>query len=104
MQVIPLQTIPNQRFNIALGDQNCTLHLYQRGDYMYLDLSVDNVVIRQGMICLVNVSLLNYPVNGFSGVLFFADNNGAGGTPVYDQLGGRYTLFYMTEEEANVQH
>lgn len=102
MQVIPLQSIPNQRFNIVLNDQNCTLHLYQRGDYMFLDLSVDNVVIRQGMICLVNINLLNYPVNGFSGYLFFADNSDAGGTPVYDQLGSRYTLFYMTEEEANV--
>ena len=58
MQVIPLQAIPNQRFNIVLNDQNCTLHLYQRRDYMFLDLSVDNVVIRQGMICLVNINLL----------------------------------------------
>lgn len=102
MQVIPLQAIPNQRFNIVLGEQNCTLHIYQRSGYMYLDLSVDNKVIRQGMICLVNVNLLNYPVTGFSGYLFFADNSGAGGTPVYDRLGSRYTLFYMTEEEANV--
>lgn len=102
MQVIPLQAIPNQRFNIVLGDQNCTLHIYQRGEYMYLDLFVDKKVIRQGVICLVNVNLLNYPAPGFSGYLFLADSSDAGGTPVYNQLGSRYTLFYMTEEEANV--
>ena len=34
MQTIPLEQIPNQSFNIVLDEQNCIIHLYQRGDYM----------------------------------------------------------------------
>lgn len=98
MQKIPVEAIPNQTFNITLGEQNCTIHLYQRGDYMYMDLSVDGTVIRQGMICLVDVSLVNYPSNGFAGYLFFSDLLGRGGTPVYSELNSRYVLFYETEE------
>ena len=103
MQKIPVEAIPNQTFNITLNEQNCTIHLYQRGDYLYMDLSVDGEVIRQGMICLVDISLLQYTVQGFSGYLYFADMRGMGGTPVYTELGSRYILFYATEEDmANV--
>ena len=103
MQKIPVEAIPNQTFNITLNEQNCTIHLYQRGEYLYMDLSVDGEVIRQGMICLVDISLLQYTVQGFSGYLFFTDMRGAGGTPTYTELGSRYILFYATEEEmANV--
>lgn len=104
MLKIPVEAIPNQTFNISLNDQNCTIHLYQRGDFLYMDLSVNATPIRQGMICLVDVSLLNYPTIGFSGYLFFSDLSGKGGTPVYSDLGSRYVLFYATEEEMdNVQ-
>ena len=50
MQVIPLDITPNQSFNIILGEYNCVLHLYQRGDYLYLDLTADSIAIRQGAI------------------------------------------------------
>lgn len=102
MVKIPIEAIPNQTFNITLNEQNCTIHLYQRGDYLYMDLSVDGEAIRQGMICLVDISLLQYTVQGFSGYLFFSDMRGAGGTPVYTDLGSRYILFYATEGEMNV--
>ena len=99
MQKIPVEAIPNQTFNITLNDQNCTIHLYQRGDYLYMDLTVNGEAIRQGMICLVDISLLQYTVQGFSGYLFFSDMRGAGGVPVYTELGSRYILFYATEED-----
>lgn len=103
MQKIPIEAIPNQTFNITLNKQNCTIHLYQRGDYLYMDLAVNGIAVRQGMICLVDISLLQYTVQIFSGYLFFSDMRGAGGTPVYTELGSRYILFYATEEEmANV--
>lgn len=102
MQTIPLEQIPNQSFNIVLGEQNCIIHLYQRGEYMYLDVSSNGTVIRQGAICLTNINLLNYPLLGFSGALFFGDLNGKNGVPVYSELETRYVLFYATEEELNV--
>ena len=48
MQVIPLETVPNQSFNIVLGEYNCIVHLYQRGDYLYMDLTADSVVMFNG--------------------------------------------------------
>lgn len=98
MQKIPLEAIPNQTFNIVLGEQNCTIHLYQRGDYLYMDLTANGNVIRQGMICLVDLSLVNYPAVNFSGYLFFVDLLERGGTPVYSELESRYVLMYETEE------
>lgn len=52
MKKIPLQAIPNQRFNVVLNDQNCTIHLYQKGNYMYMDFTADGAEIRTGAICL----------------------------------------------------
>lgn len=74
MQVIPLQQIPNQEFNIVLNGQNCTIHLYQKGDYMYLDLTCDGTIGEgQEVICLTAMDLVQYPTPYFSGTLFFAD-------------------------------
>lgn len=99
MQVIPLEAIPNQSFNIVLNEQNCTIHLYQRGDYLFLDLTVDGTPIRQGAMCLVDIDLINYEFIGFSGYLFFSDLLGKNGIPNYADLNSRYVLFYMTESE-----
>lgn len=94
MVEIPLDTIPNQQFNIVLGGQNCTIHLYQRGDYLYMDLSVDGNVVRNGMLCLVNTLLTNYRLLRFSGYLFFIDTYNQGGIPNYKELDTRYILVY----------
>lgn len=102
MQVIPLETVPNQSFNIVLGEYNCIVHLYQRGDYLYMDLTADSVVIRQGAICLTDINLLNYANMNFSGILFFTDLAGLHGIPNYKELGSRYVLFFATEDELNV--
>lgn len=102
MQKIPLEAIPNQNFNIVLDGQSCIVHLYQRGEYMYLDISSNGVWVRQGVICLTNINLLNYPLLDFSGMLFFGDLSGKNGTPNYKELGSRYVLFYATEAELNV--
>lgn len=99
MKKIPLQTIPNQRFNVVLNDQNCTIHLYQKGNYMYMDFTADGTEIRTGAICLVNIDLLAVPTPYFSGYLFFVDMKGKGATPNYKELNDRFILMYITEDE-----
>lgn len=101
MQVIPLDITPNQSFNIILGEYNCVLHLYQRGDYLYLDLTAGSIAIRQGAICLTDINLLNYGNVNFNGYLFFSDLLGVQGIPNYKELGTRYVLFFATESEMN---
>ena len=95
---IPLKAIPNQQLAVVLGDYNCILHVYQRGDFLYMDLTANGTRIRQGLICLVDVRLPNYDSPDFSGVLFFVDMQGRGGTPNYAELGARYILCYTDEE------
>lgn len=102
MKVIPLRAIPNQRLNIVLGNQNCTLHIAQKGDYMYADLAVNGIPVREGAICLVDTNLRQYPLAGFSGLLYFVDMKGLGGVPEYSQLGTRYILLY--EDGADVRN
>lgn len=98
MQVIPIQAIPNQSFNVVLDDQNCTLHLYQKGAFLYMDLAVEGVDVRTGYICLCNADLLEYPTPLFNGVLFFADMQGRGEPPSYEGLGSRFVLFFEAAE------
>ena len=91
---IPLKAIPNQRFNVVLNDQNCTIHLFQRGDYLYMDFTVDGKIIRTGAICLSATSILAYPTPYFNGYLFFTDVKRKNKEPNYAELGSRFLLCY----------
>lgn len=91
---IPLKAIPNQRFNVVLNDQNCTIHLFQRGDYLYMDFAVDDKMIRTGAICLSSTSILAYPTPYFNGYLFFTDVKRKNKEPNYAELGSRFILCY----------
>ncbi len=98
MQVIPIQAIPNQIFNIVLNEQNCTFHFYQKGAFLFMDLSVDGEDVRTGFICLCDSNLLQYPTPYFKGLLYFSDLEGKGTPPQYSELGTRFVLFYEVEE------
>lgn len=94
IQIVPTQAIPNQRFQVVLNGQNCTIHLYQKGKYMYIDLTCNGTVIREGAICLPNINLMNYPTPYFSGLLFFTDNTDHDQPPYYAELNKRYFLCF----------
>lgn len=97
IQIVPTQAIPNQRFQIVLAGQNCIIHLYQKGKFMYIDLNCNGRDIRQGAVCLPNISLMNYPTPYFSGVLFFTDNTDHDQPPYYKELGTRFFLCFDNE-------
>lgn len=94
MVKIPLRAIPNQKTRATLGGQNCIIHVYQRGDYVFLDLTADGVEVRKGAICLDGNSIVAFKTPDFSGYLFFVDMMGRNGIPEYTGLGDRYKLFY----------
>lgn len=102
MVKIPLQAIPNQQFQVVLDGQNCTLHIYQRGDFLYMDVECEGAEIRTGAICLPDISLTNYDSADFSGMLFFIDTLGKGAVPTYEELGDRFILCYATADEVAV--
>lgn len=99
MITIPLQPIPAQAFNVSLDGQPCRIALYQKGDYFYMDLTVNNVTVVQGRMVLNSVWIVRYAYLGLSGDLFMADTMGTDDSPTYDGLGSRYRLYYATADE-----
>lgn len=101
MLIIPLETVPNQRLLVVLAGQNCTISVYQRGRRLYLDLAVDDAVVRQGAICLPRVPLLG-DVQQFAGQLYFVDMGTQPGQqepPQWQGLGSRWKLVYLGRDE-----
>jgi hypothetical protein len=99
MILIPLQPIPAQTFNISLGGQPCRIALYQKGDYFFMDVTVNNVTVVQGRMVLNSVRIVRYAYLGLVGDLFMFDTMGTADSPTYDGLGARYRLYYATPDE-----
>lgn len=102
MVEIPLVAIPNQQLLVTLDNQDCTLHIYQRGDNIYMDLALDGEFLRHGAVCLPGVQIGGdmYP---FSGYLIFTDELSEPDKqlpPQYTGLGSRYRMYYATDAEA----
>ena len=99
---IPVKAIPNQTLSIVLNNQSCSIHLYQRGEYLYLDLTVEGTPVRQGAICLPHLNIPLYDHPDFTGIIYFVDLKGQQAVPSYDQLGTRFILVYSTGDNSNV--
>lgn len=94
MQIIPLSATPSQTFDTVLGDQNCSIKLYQKSTGLYIDVSVDGTPVATAVICRDRVKLVRYGYRGFVGNLAFFDTQGVD-DPQYDGLGSRYKLVYL---------
>jgi len=99
MIVIPLQPIPAQAFNVSLDGQPCRIALYQKGDYFYMNLTVNNVTVVQARMVLNSVWIVRYAYLGLIGDLVMFDTMGDADGPTYDGLGSRYQLYYLTLDE-----
>ena len=101
MLQIPLLAVPNQQLLVTLGGQDCTIHIYQRGDNLYLDLALDGDPLRYGAACLPGVQI-GGDMLPFSGYLIFTDELSKPEKqlpPHYSQLGTRYFLYWFSDEE-----
>lgn len=95
---VGLQAVKSQTVLITLGGQQCTIRLIQRESFLYMDLSVNNAPVFQGVPCLYGNKLVRYAYLGFKGDLVFIDNQGDN-DPSYDGIGSRFTLYYIEENE-----
>lgn len=100
MQIIPLQPIPSQRLQIVLGNQNCQIAVYMKGDHIYVDVNSNGAIISTTVLAMNMVPLVPTCYLGFQGNLFFIDSQGTN-DPVYTGLGSRYQLLYLTENDYN---
>jgi len=91
--IIPLDNEPNQIFNIVLNGQQCTFEFISRGAYMFMNLTLNDKKVIDGMICLNGVDLIQYDDSRFVGRLYFEDTQGSL-DPLYYGLNDRWLLIY----------
>lgn len=94
MQQIPLNATPNQKLNITLGGQYCTIQLQTLSTGLFLSLFVNDLPILQGVQCVNQCLLVRESYLGFIGDLAFTDTQGDT-DPVYTGLDDRYLLIYL---------
>jgi hypothetical protein len=94
MQIIPLTAVPSQKLSVMLAGQNCQIAVYQKTTGVYLDLAMNNVPVKSGILCRDRVRLIRYPYLGFVGDLSFFDTQGVT-DPAYTGIGARYQLVYL---------
>ena len=92
-QIIPLNAVAAQNFTILLNNQNCKIKLYQTSTGLYCDISVNNIISAQTVLCLNQVNIVREAYQGLIGNLFFFDTQGTN-DPYYTGLGSRYLLIY----------
>ncbi|MBR8479455.1 phage baseplate plug family protein [Burkholderia cenocepacia] len=94
MLTLPITARPAQNFSVLLAGQNCQISVYQKTTGLYLDLAVNNVAVKGGIICRDRVRLIRYAYLGFIGDLTFFDTQGVE-DPQYAGLGARWQLVYL---------
>ncbi len=94
MKIVPLSSVPSQTLNVILSGQNCTLTVFQKSTGVFVDVSVNNAPIVQGVIGLDRVKIVRYAYHGFIGDLAFIDTQGTS-DPDYTGFGTRFFLMYL---------
>lgn len=98
MQIVPLDAVAAQKFTISLSNQACQIELYQKVQGLFINISVNDVLIIGGVLCLNQVRIVRDLYLGFAGDFFFNDSQGSD-DPVYTGLGTRFSLIYVSPEE-----
>lgn len=98
MLEVAIQPKKAQEVAITLGGQACLIRIVQRSTGVFMDLSVGDKPIMQGVICLNMNKMVRYPYLGFAGELFFADTEGSD-DPDYFGMGTRFKLYYLSADE-----
>lgn len=103
MTEVPLIATPNQELAIELEEQDCTIQVRQLGKYTYLTLWVDSTLIIENAICMPGVAILQGYIQVFSGNFVLVDSSDPENQQLsdYTELGSRFLLLYLAEEEIN---
>lgn len=103
MTEVPLIATPNQELAVELEEQDCTIQVRQLGNYTYLTLWVDSELIIENAICMPGVAVLQGYIQGFKGNFVLVDSSDPNNQQLsdYTELGSRFLLLYLTEEEVH---
>lgn len=93
---VPLSSLPSQELSLVLGNQDVTVRVLTRGDYLYLDILKESTPVIQGQLIVTGQNLLPSGLSNFVGNFQMVDINGTS-DPVYTGLGTQYRLLYNDE-------
>ena len=96
LNIIGLAKIPSQVFKINLAAQQCEIKIYQKGSYIYCDLTLNEVPQWVGVKCKTGVLIKPVAYIPFKGDLRFKDLRGDE-DPVFTGFGDRWVLEYVAE-------
>ncbi|MDN8598614.1 hypothetical protein Q0A17_04150 [Citrobacter sp. S2-9] len=91
MKIIPIEPVPNQKLNIVLSQQNCSLKIYQKSGLVYVDLAVAGTPVVYAGFARNRVDLVRGRYLHFIGNLKFVDTQGSS-DPVYSGFNTRWLL------------
>lgn len=98
MQNLALQAVPDQVLSVVLAKQDCQIHVFQKGQNVFIDLIANGVTVVLTRLARNAVPVLRKKYGGFSGDLMFIDMQGQS-DPDYTGLGSRYKLAYIEAYE-----
>lgn len=93
---VPLSALPSQELSLVLGNQDVTVRVLTRGDYLYLDVLKESTPVIQGQLIVTGQNLLPSGLPDFMGNFQMVDLNG-NSDPVYSGLGTQFRLLYNDE-------
>lgn len=100
-QTVTLQPLQNQTLQCQLGNQACTINVYQLAFGLFMDVFVGGQLVCAGIICLNATLIVRYSYLNFSGDFAFYDTQNITNPsdPSYSQLGTRFQLLYFSAAE-----
>lgn len=98
MKPITLQPIPNQRFQATLDNQQYDITIRSIGDMMFMDVTINAVVVATSLPCIVGQPVIPYGyLEGGGGN--FVWTTVSGGNPQYANFGTIDVLLYVSVAE-----
>lgn len=89
---IPLLAIANQRVGINLNSQGVTFNVYVRGEYLFVDMYLGDLLVIGGARAVHGSYINQYLITGFVGYLFFYCDSAL--DPKASELGISAHLYY----------
>lgn len=91
------ENTPNFEITTVIADENLRIKIRSLNSKTYMDLTVNNNVIFQGLRCDANVNLTeSYMYKGIKGALVFYTESGK--NVYYTEFGTDYKLYYILAE------
>lgn len=96
-EILLPENTPNFEITTVIADENLKIKIRSLNNKSYMDLTVNNNIIFQGLRCDANINMTeSYKYKGVKGALvFYSDNASA---VYYTGFGSDYKLYYIINE------